>query len=133
MLVVNVPMMKTVGPTTNRKNPSTAAAIALALERYLMPFSTPETAESTKEAARAKLAARFAELDRLLADRPFLTGGRFTVADAYAFTIVNWSNFLGIDLGPYPNLVAFMGRVAERPRAREALQAEGLLKRQAAA
>ena len=92
-----------------------------------------ETAESTREAARSKLAARFAELDRHLADRPFLTCGRFTVADAYAFTIVNWSNFLGIDLKPYPRLAAFMRRVAERPRVREALQAEGLLRRQAAA
>ena len=79
------------------------------------------TADGTKEAARAKLAARFPEMERHFADRPFLTGGRFTVADAYAFTIVNWSNFLGIDLGPYPHLVALMRRVAERPRVREAL------------
>ena len=46
---------------------------------------------------------------------------------------MNWSNFLGIDLGPYPHLVALMRRVAERPRVREALWAEGLLKLQAAA
>ncbi|HYF08638.1 MAG TPA: glutathione transferase GstA [Acetobacteraceae bacterium] len=91
-----------------------------------------ETAGSTQEAARAKLAERFAELDRRLADRPFLTGERFTVADAYAFTIVNWSNFLGLDLGPYPHLAAFLRRVAERPQVREALRAEGLLKRHAA-
>ena len=55
------------------------------------------------------------------------------MADAYAFTIVNWSNFLGIDLGPYPHLVAFMRRVAERPRVQEALRAEGLMKQSQAA
>jgi glutathione S-transferase len=84
-------------------------------------------AESTKQAAREKLAARFAELDALFATRPYLTGDAFTVADAYAFTIVNWSNFLKIDLKPYPNLQAFMARVAARPKVREALEAERLI------
>ncbi len=41
--------MKTVGPTTNRNSTSSAAAMALALERYLMPRSTPDTADSTKQ------------------------------------------------------------------------------------
>lgn len=86
-----------------------------------------ETAEQTKRAAREKLAARFTELDKHLADRPYLTGDTFTVADAYAFTIINWSNFLKIDLKPYPNLSAFMTRVAARPKAREALKAERLV------
>ena len=90
-----------------------------------------ETAESTKQAARDKLATRFAELDSVLAAQAFLTGERFTVADAYAFVIVNWSNFLSIDLRPYPNLQAFLERVASRPAVRDALQAEGLLKKAA--
>lgn len=86
-----------------------------------------KTAESTKQVARDKLAARFAELDALFATRPYLTGDAFTVADAYAFTIVNWSNFLKIDLKPYPNLQAYMARVAARPKVREALGAERLV------
>jgi len=86
-----------------------------------------ETAEPTKQAARDKLATRFAELDRHLATRAYLTGDDFTVADAYAFTIVNWTNFLKIDLKPYPNLSAFMARVAARPKVREALKAERLI------
>ena len=67
----------------------------------------------------------------MLARQPHLTGSRFTVADAYAFVIVNWSNFLAVDLDPYPNLVAFLDRVAARPAVREALAAEGLLKKAA--
>jgi glutathione S-transferase len=86
-----------------------------------------ETAEQTKQAARDKLGVRFTELDRHLADRSYLTGDTFTVADAYAFTIVNWSNFLKIDLKPYRNLSAFMARVAARPKVREALKAERLV------
>ena len=87
----------------------------------------PKAADSTKQAVRDKLATRFAELDALFATRTYLTGDRFTVADAYAFTIVNWSNFLKIDLKPYPNLAAFIARVAARPKVREALKAEGLI------
>jgi glutathione S-transferase len=86
-----------------------------------------ETAESTKQAARDKLGLRFAELDKLLATQPYLAGDTFTVADAYAFTIVNWSSFLKIDLKPYPNLSAFMTRVAARPKVREALKTERLI------
>jgi glutathione S-transferase len=49
-------------------------------------------------------------------------------ADAYAFTIVNWANFLRLDLKPYPNLRAYLARVAERPAVKAALVAEGLAK-----
>ena len=31
----------------------------------------------------------------------------FSAADAYAFTIVNWSHFLKIGLEPYPALAAY--------------------------
>jgi glutathione S-transferase len=106
--------------------------IATELHKTFSPWLWhKETAESTQQAAKAKLAARFAELDRLLAGQPYLTGEKFTVADAYAFTIVNWSNFLKVDLTPYPNLSAFLDRVAARPAVQEALHAEGLLKRAA--
>ena len=89
-----------------------------------------ETAESTKKAAKDKLALRFAELDRVLATREFLAGD-YSVADAYAFTIVNWSHFTGIGLKPYPSLAAFQDRIAARPAVAAALRAEGVL-RQAA-
>jgi glutathione S-transferase len=56
----------------------------------------------------------------------FLTGERFTVADAYLFVCLNWSPWIGIDLSRWPTLQAFMKRVAARPKVQEALQAEGL-------
>jgi glutathione S-transferase len=87
-----------------------------------------ETADSTIKAVKDKLAARFSELDKLLATRANLTGEHFTIADAYAFAIVNWTNFLGISLKAYPSLAAYLERVAARPKVREALIAEGLVK-----
>jgi glutathione S-transferase len=95
------------------------------------PLWKPDTPEAMKDIVRANLAKRFAWLDGELAKRPYLTGERFTAADAYLFTVVNWTNFHAIDLAPYPNLKAFMDRVAARPAVREALQAEGLLKQAA--
>jgi len=75
------------------------AFVASELHRTFSPWLwQAEAADSTKQAARDKLSLRFAELDRHLATRAYLTGDTFTVADAYAFAIVNWSNFLKIDL-----------------------------------
>ena len=50
------------------------------------------------------------------------------MADAYLFTVVNWSKPVGLDISALKNLAAFMGRVAARPAVQEALKAEGLLK-----
>jgi glutathione S-transferase len=58
-------------------------------------------------------------VDEQLAGRSYLTGEGFTVADAYLFTVVNWTNVHGLSLEAYPNLAAFMGRVAARPKVQE--------------
>jgi hypothetical protein len=39
---------------------------------------------------------------RTLRKQPYLTGDTFTIADAYLFTVVNWSGTLGIDLAAGP-------------------------------
>lgn len=85
-----------------------------------------ETADSTRRAVKDKLAERFAELDRLLSQQDWLSGD-FSVADAYAFTIVNWAHFLSIPLAAYPNLRAYLERVSQRPHVQAALVAEGLV------
>jgi len=95
------------------------------------PLWNPATPETVKAATKERLAARFAYLDATLAKQPFLTGETFTIADAYLFTVVNWTNFHGIDLSPFPNLQAFQARIAGRPAVQQALEAEGLLKKAA--
>ena len=54
-------------------------------------------------------------------------GDTSTAADAYMFTVLRWSPRVGIDLGKWPNIEAYLDRVAARPKAKEAMQAEGLL------
>jgi glutathione S-transferase len=130
-LAEQVPQAKLLPPAGSKERLRVKEWVSFVCSELHKTFSPwlfdPEAAESTRQAVRAKLGTRFAELDRLLASRPYLTGASFTVADAYAFTIVNWSNFVKIDLAPYPNLSAFMARVAARPKVREALKAEGLI------
>jgi glutathione S-transferase len=56
----------------------------------------------------------------------YLMGETFTVADAYLFVMLNWSPWMGVDLGKWPALLAYFARVASRPKVKEALAAEGL-------
>jgi glutathione S-transferase len=131
------------------KNPAAGLAPALGTkERYRLmewltfigselhkgfgPLWHPETPAETKAAVKEKLATRFAWLEKQLTGRDYLVGTRFSVADAYAFTILNWAGMLNVDLAAYPNIRSFMARVGARPKVQEALRAEGLLRDKAA-
>ena len=84
--------------------------------------------EDFKTAVRNGLAARqLPYLEKSLAGRDYIMGD-FSVADAYLFTILNWTNLHKIDLSAFPNITAFMKRMAARPAVQEAMKAEGLLK-----
>ncbi|MGZ9106100.1 MAG: glutathione transferase GstA [Rhodoplanes sp.] len=87
----------------------------------------PEHGQLAQQAAREKIAQRLAFIDRHLAGQAFLMGDRFTVADAYCFTIVGWSKLARIDMAAYPNLRRYMDRIAARSKVREAMRAEGML------
>jgi glutathione S-transferase len=87
-----------------------------------------ETADSTRKAVKDKLALRFAEIDLVLATRAFIAGDTFSIADAYAFTILRWAPMLGLSLKAYPKMEAYLQRVATREAVQAALKAEGLLK-----
>jgi len=98
------------------------------VHKTFSPMFSPATADDQKKAIKEKLATRFAFVETALADgRSYLTGENFTVADAYMFTVVNWSNFTGIDLGPWPKLKGYQARVLARPHTQAAMKAEGLL------
>jgi glutathione S-transferase len=103
------------------------AFVATELHKNFSWLWHKDTPAETKTAVKDKLNKRFAELDAHLKGNDYLLGKSFSAADAYAFTIINWVNFLGMNLKSFPNLQAFMDRVAARPKVREALKAEGLI------
>ncbi|WP_448192319.1 glutathione transferase GstA [Azospirillum sp. sgz301742] len=100
--------------------------IGTEVHKTFSPLFRPTTPDAFKAIAKDNLAAKFAVLDARLAGNAFLAGDAFTVADAYAFTVVSWAKPMGIDLSRWPNLSAYMARVAERPAVGAALAAEGL-------
>jgi glutathione S-transferase len=89
-------------------------------------FFKPWATDEAKAGFREIIARRLGHADASLAGRPFLTGDRFTVADAYLWTVLRWSGLAGVDLDPYGNLRAFSARVAERPAVAATLREEGL-------
>ena len=102
--------------------------ISTELHKSFGPLFNKASSDDAKNAAKTGINKRLGYLNDQLASRQYLMGGNFTVADAYAFTIVNWTNFVGIDLKPYPNVGAYVGRIAARPKVHETLKAEGLVK-----
>ena len=101
------------------------------IHKTFSPLFNPGAGPEVKDYARATLAKKFDWVEKQLAGRNYLTGETFTIADAYLFTVANWSGAVGIDLGKWPALEAFHARVAARPKVQEAMAAEGLLKKAA--
>jgi glutathione S-transferase len=102
--------------------------IATEIHKQFGPLWHAETPDATKATQRATLAKRFDLIAKTLAAQPWLTGSSFTIADAYLFTVANWSGTLKVDLTPWPALQQFQARVAARPKVHAALKAEHLVK-----
>jgi glutathione S-transferase len=102
--------------------------ISTELHKGFGPLFKPDTPDAYKTIVVANLNRRLAYLEEVLAGRSYLVDDRFTVADAYLFTILRWTGPLKVDLSGYKNVVAYMDRVANREKVRQALQDEGLLK-----
>jgi glutathione S-transferase len=107
--------------------------IATEIHKGLAPLWKPTTPDAYKAIALETVATRFDYVVAQLGKKPYLTGDRFSVADAYLFTIVNWHKFLKFDLARWPLLLEFQARVAARPSVQATLRAEHLLKEPAAA
>jgi glutathione S-transferase len=97
------------------------------LHKGFSPLFRPTTPEDYKPIAREALLKRVDYVEKQLAGKQYLMGDKFTVADAYAFTVLNWSNPLKLDFSAYPNVLAYMARVKARPKVQEAMKAEGLI------
>ncbi len=65
--------------------------------------------------------------DRLSDGRVWVAGDSYTPADAYLFTVTNWSKGVGHDLSAFPRIVALRDKVAARPAVQAAMRAEGLI------
>lgn len=103
------------------------------LHKQFGPMFQPNTPAEFKEVLKDKISKRYDWLAGELKGKDYLMGTQFTVADAYLYTILRWTNFVGLDLAKWPVLAAYKARVESRPKVQEALVAEGLVKAAATA
>ena len=80
---------------------------------------TPEAAEAVK----ANLVNRYKLLEQKLGDKDYLLGA-FSIADAYAYVVLNWARRFEVSVSPKLN--EYFARVRSRPGVQKALQEEGL-------
>jgi len=98
------------------------------IHKTFSPMFNPTSSEDSKQEAREALTRRFDWLSEQLAGKSYLMDEQFTVADAYLFTVLNWSRWTDIDLGRWPVLQDYVARVAARPKVLEAMKTERLVK-----
>jgi glutathione S-transferase len=101
--------------------------ISLELHRNLATLFNPTLTPQVRESVLAVLAKRLDWLATQLAGKTYLVGNRFTVADGYLFTIMNWSNFVSFPLSPWKSIQEYLTRIGSRPSVIAALEAEGLI------
>ena len=102
--------------------------IGTEIHKSFSPLFYPNTPEDYKTTVKEKLLSRFQWLDGQLADKAYLMGEQFSVADGYLFTVSNWTARVGPDISGLANLQAYRARVGARPAVQAAMRAEGLIK-----
>jgi len=98
------------------------------LHKNFGPMFSPVLADEAKAFFKDRVMGKFKYLEGVLADRDYLMGKQFTVADGYLFTMLTWADRMKFDLSAMPNLLAYKARIAARPKVQEALAKEGLMK-----
>lgn len=101
---------------------------ATEIHKQIGALFNPKMTPEMKEVQLGVIERRFNALEKALEGKPYITGEKFSVADAYLYTVLNWTGMHKIDLAKWPNIKGFMARVAARPKVQETLKAEGLIK-----
>ena len=88
-----------------------------------IPLFDQGLSEEAKARVRAKGESRLAFLDNYLRGREFLLD-RFSVADAYLYTVLNWTATTKVDLTPWTGITAYHKRLQARPSIARAFKEE---------
>jgi len=102
--------------------------ITAELHKGMGTFFSPALNDGWRQAATDRLTLRLDWMAKQLDGKPYLMGDKFSVADAYLFTILNWAAPSKFDLSKWPAITDYHKRVGSRPKVQEALKAEGLVK-----
>jgi glutathione S-transferase len=97
-------------------------------QRFYPLFKFATLGDEATAAFTADLEHKLAFVSARLGDQAYLMGDTFTSADGYLYAMLRWTGYLKVDLARWPNLVAFMERMAERPAVQAAMVDAGLRK-----
>jgi glutathione S-transferase len=87
--------------------------LAILMNRMILPPA--ERSESAAQAAQEKLAQPFAVLDGVLADRKYLLGDAFTIADLNVAAVLSWAVLCKLDLSKTPHTRRWLEECLARP------------------
>src|SRR5205814_3891167 len=88
-----------------------------------LPLLRKDAPAEVKTYAASLADARLDIVEKHLAGREFLLDG-FSVADAYLFTVLNWSTATPVKLDRFPAIQAYVARLQQRPSVAKALGEE---------
>jgi glutathione S-transferase len=80
--------------------------------------------DAAKACARERIGGSVAIAADHLADRDFLVGNRFTVADAHLAWALMLLGRAGVDLAQWPSLVDYLARMQARPQVKAAIDTD---------
>jgi len=100
--------------------------ISTDLQKGFAPLFNPDTTDATRTTVMLNLERQFDYLASHLENAEYLVGDRYTIADAYLFTVLSWAPYVEIDLAEWPELTGYLARIAQRPAVKAAMKAEGL-------
>lgn len=101
--------------------------ISTELHKNFGPLINPAISDEARKIQIDLIGRRLGLLDTHLAERTFLVGEHFTIADAYLTTVLGWASFVKLDLAPWENLGAYAGRAMSRPAVISTLRSEGMM------
>ena len=69
-------------------------------------------ADHIKDFIKTKGHAKLTYLENtFIADKHFLVGDSFTIADSYLYIVLSWAPYVGVDLAPFPKVKAYFDRI----------------------
>ena len=89
---------------------------------HRMFFPPEERSAKKAEDAAERFKKPLGVLDGTLADREYLLGSAFTVADLNVASVLSWASLAKLDLSPAPRAAAWLARCTGRPALARALK-----------
>jgi glutathione S-transferase len=86
--------------------------------------TNPEEAERYKTFVKDLILKKFGYIDQILGKSEYLMGDKISIADYYAWTVLNWAKLTRINFKSLPAVENFYTKIKNRPSVHEAIEKE---------